>query len=136
MIYVTVVFDPKRIAQILIDNFKPWLQTEVASVLSAFNSRLDQSSTEDITTKESEIFVTQQEVHPTDVNAPPFMINIQAGRSKGRDGNEIAQMLCNGITDTEWLPEACLGEGQSSVLVAFHENDGFAFTRTPKQRRY
>jgi len=136
MIFVTVVFDPKRIAQILIDDFKPWLQTEVASVLSAFNSRLDPSSTEDITTGKSEVSVTQQEVHPTDVNAPPFMIYIQAGRPRGRNGNKIAQMLCNGITDTEWLPEACLGEGQSCVLVAFHENDGFEFTRTSNQRRY
>ena len=85
------------------------------------------SSTEDITTSKDEIFVTQQKVHPTDVGAAPFEIYIQAGRPKGRDGDKIVHILGGRIAETGWLPEEFLGEGQSCIFVAFHENNGFGF---------
>ena len=127
MPYVTVVFDPKKITQEIVDKFKPWLQSEVSRVLSSYEIRLDPSSTENIATIKSEIFVTQQAIHPSDVNASPFEIYIQAGRPKGRDGNKIVQILGDRIAETGWLPEKYLGEGQSCIFVVFHENNGFGF---------
>ena len=128
MPYVTIVFDPKKIPQKIVDKFKPWLQKEVAFAFGMDEMRVDPSSTEvDIATSKDEIFVTQQKVHPTDVNASPFEVYIQAGKPKGRDGDKLVQFLGVGIADTGWIPKQYLGDGQSCIFLVFHEHNGFAF---------
>lgn len=93
MPYATVVFDPKKVPQDVVDKLKIRLQPSVAEVLSAEATRIDSASTEDITTKTEEIMVTQHATHPTDVNVPPLEIYIQAGRPKGCSGDKIVELL-------------------------------------------
>src|SRR5688572_14564114 len=46
-----------------------------------------------IRTPRSEIFIRQQECHKTDVNPAPVEILVEAGRSKGRDGDKVADLI-------------------------------------------
>lgn len=127
MPYVTVVFDPTKVSQETVDKFKPWLQGEVATALSSKATLNHKDWQADITTKPKEIFVTQHKVHPTDVNAAPFEIYIQAGRPKRRSGDKIVELLGKAIAEAGWLPNEYLGEGQACIFIVFHEHNGFGF---------
>lgn len=131
--YVTVVFDFRVIPQETVDKFKPWLQNEVARILSSkVTLASDDHLRTDITTSPKEIFVTQYEVHPTDVNFAPFEIYIQAGRPKGRSGDKIAKLLAKAVSETGWIHNDFLGDGKSCIFIVFHENNGFGFI--PKRK--
>lgn len=127
MPYVSVVFDPKKMSQEVVDQLKAHLQPSVAEVLSAEATRIDTASTVDITTKPEEIMVTQHASHPTDVNVPPLEIYIQAGRPKGRSGDKIVELLGQAIAELDLIPSEYLGEGQAGIFVTFHEHNGFGF---------
>jgi len=127
MPYVTVVFDSNKVTQEVVDRLKPWLQPEVANILSSEEVRLDASSTVSIETSTAEIMVVQQATHPTDVNVPPLEIYIQAGRPKGRSGDKIVELLGQAIAEADLIPEEHLGEGQSGIFIVFHEHNGFGF---------
>jgi hypothetical protein len=134
MPYVTVVFDPKKVSQETVDQLKPWLQPEVARVLSMVEVMYDDSpdfdpkrTPKDLRTSPDEIMVTQQATHPTDVNVPPLEIYIQAGRPKGRSGDKIVEVLGKLVSDSGILPDGYLGDGQSGIFVVFHEYNGFGF---------
>ena len=127
MPYVKVFFDPTKIRQSIIDKIKPWLQPNTADVLSDDRTRIDSGSSEDITTKPEEIFVYQHEIHPTDVNAAPLEIHIEAGRPKGRDGDKVQYLLGRRIASADLIPEEHRGEGESCIFVNFHKYNGFGF---------
>jgi len=127
MPYATVVFESKKVPQEVVDKLKICLQPLVAEVLSAEATRIDSTSTVDITTKPGEIMVVQQATHPTDVNVPPLEIYIQAGRPKGRSGDKIVELLGQAIAELDLIPSEYLGEGQSGIFIVFHEHNGFGF---------
>jgi len=127
MPYVTVVFDPAKITQPLVNTLKVLLQTEVASVMSYHGVRLDPASTEEIFVSPKEIMVMQHATHPTDVNVPPIEIYIQAGRPKGRSGDKIVELLGQMIAERDLIPSEYLGEGQAGIFITFHEHNGFGF---------
>jgi len=126
------MFDPTKIPQETVDKAKPWLQIAGAEALSSKETLPpghlpDGSKGEDITTKPEEIFVGQYMVHPTDVNPAPFEVYIQAGRSKGRNGDKVQEILGKALSETSLIPNEYLGEGQSCIFVTFHEENGFGF---------
>lgn len=127
MPYVTVVFDSKKVPQETVDKFKPWLQKEVARALSSLSTLPSGHQNEDIKTSPEEIFVGQYEAHPTDVNTAPFEIYIQAGRPKMRSGDKVQEILGKAVSETGWIPDEYLGDGQSCIFVVFHEHNGFGF---------
>lgn len=127
MPYVTVVFDPQKVTQPLINTLKLMLQTEVAFALSSDSVRIDSASTEDINTPPEEIMVVQHVTHPTDVNVPPLEIYIEAGRPKGRSGDKIVKLLAQAISELDLIPPEYLGDGQSGIFIVFHEHNGFGF---------
>ncbi len=128
MPYVTVVFDPMKVSQEVVDNLKTHLQPFVAEVLSAEATRIDTSDTAiDLTTKPEEIMVTQHATHPTDVNVPPLEIYIQAGRPKGRSGDKIVELLGKILAQSMLIPSQFCGEGLAGIFVTFHEHNGFMF---------
>lgn len=135
MPYVTVVFDPTKISQETVDQLKPWLQDEVAYVLSnpyvldipltpEASMELAQGA---IRTLPQEIMVTQHATHPTDVNVPPLKIYIQAGRPKHRSGDKIVALLGRLVAESALIPEEHLGEGLSGIFINFHPDNGFGF---------
>lgn len=127
MPYVTVVFDPKKVIQPLVNTLKLMLQTEVAFALSSDSVRIDPASTEDINTPPEEIMVVQHATHPTDVNVPPLEIYIEAGRPKGRSGDKIVKMLAQAISELDLIAPEYLGDGQAGIFIVFHEHNGFGF---------
>ena len=137
MPYVTVVFDPKKVSQETVDKLKPWLQPNVAEVLSSLDVVYGDYSLpgkfnkmgveEDIRTTPEEIMVMQQATHPTDVNVAPLEIFIQAGRYKGRSGDKVVAALGKRVSESEIIPNGCLGEGEAGIFVNFHEHNGFGF---------
>ena len=132
MPYVTIIFDPQKVSQHLVDTLKPLLQYAVARVLNSDAVRLDPYSTIiDINTKPAEIMVIQHATHLTDVNVPPLEIYIEAGRPKGRSGDKIVELLGQAIAELGLIPHEYLGDGQAGIFVNFHENNGFGFI--PKQ---
>ena len=134
MPYVTVVFDPKKVSQETIDQLKPWLQPEVARVFSMVEILADdcpdfdpRKTPEHIRVTPQEIMVMQHATHPTDVNVPPLEIYIQAGRPKGRDGDKVATLLGELVSESGIIPEEHLGYGGAGIFVNFHEHNGFGF---------
>lgn len=134
MPYVTVVFDPKKVSQETVDKLKPWLQPEVARVLSIVETIADdypdfdpRKTPKNIRTKPEEIMVIQHATHPTDVNVPPLEIFIQAGRPKGRDGNKVVVLLGQLVRESGIIPDEHLGDGAAGIFVNFHEHNGFGF---------
>lgn len=134
MPYVTIVFDPKKVLQDTVDNLKPWLQKEVARVLSIVGTiagdypDIDaQEIQKDIQTSPDEIMVLQHATHSTDVNVPPLEIYIQAGRPKGRDGNKVVELLGQLLSESELIPDEYLGDGKAGIFITFHEHNGFGF---------
>lgn len=117
MPYATVVFDPNKISQAVIDKLKLMLQTEVAFVLSSDDVRLDPASTEDISTPPEQIMVLQHATHPTDVNVPPFELYIEAGRPKGRSEEKIIKLLGLAIAALNLFPPEYLGDGQAGIFL-------------------
>lgn len=137
MPYVTVVFDPTKVSQEIVDKLKPWLQPQVAEVLSSLDSVYGDYTLpgkvnkvgveEDIATSPDEIMVIQHETNPTDVNVPPLEIYIQAGRPKGRDGDRVVKLLSKAISESQIVLNEHLGNGQAGIFVTFHEYNGFGF---------
>lgn len=128
MPHVTVLFDPKLFPQEQVDRLKPLLPTMVAKALSSKSTLPSRYQRVDIETKPGEIFVGQYPAHPTDVNAAPFEIYIQAGRPKRRSGDKIVALLALAISEEcWWIPEEYLGDGKSCIFVVFHEHNGFGF---------
>ena len=134
MPYVTVVFDPKKVSQETVDQLKPWLQPEVARVLSMVEVMYDdypdfdsRRTPKDIRTSPDEIMIVQQITHPTDVNVPPLEIYIQAGRPKGRSGDKIVKLLGQLVSESGIVPDEYLGDGQAGIFIVFHEHNGFGF---------
>ena len=127
MPYVTVVFDPQKLTQSLVDSLKLMLQTEVAFALSSNSARIDPTMTDDINTPPEEIMVVQHATHPTDVNVPPLEIYIEAGRPKGRSGARIVKMLGQAISELDLIPSKHLGEGRAGIFIVFHERNDFGF---------
>lgn len=131
MPYVNVFFDPDKVKQATVDELKARLQPHVADVLSSDETRIDKTSTETITTTPEEIFVYQHEIHPTDVNAAPLEIHIEAGKPKGRSGEKIVELLGMRIGQEGHLPAEHLGDGQACIFLNFHEHNGFGFIPKP-----
>lgn len=137
MPYVTVVFDPQKVSQETVDRLKPWLQPQVAEVLSSLDSVYGDYTLpgkvnkvgvkEDIATSPDEIMVIQHETNPTDVNVPPLEIYIQAGRPKGRDGDRVVKLLGKAVSESEIIPNGLLGNGEAGIFITFHEHYGFRF---------
>ena len=139
MPHVTVMFNPDKVDQELIDKLKPWLQPKVAEVFSSIDAVYPDYSMpgkvgrrgieDDIATTPEEILVTQHTTHPTDVNVSPIQINIQAGRYKGRDGDRVVKLLGEAIRNEEVVPNDLdlLGDDESCIFVTFHEHNGFGF---------
>ena len=137
MLHATVMFDPKRVEQEIIDKLKPWLQPKIAEVLSSLDAVYPDYSLpgkfghrdveKDIATPPEEILVTQHATHPTDVNVSPIQINIQAGRYKGRDGDRVVKLLGEAIRDEKIVPNGLLGDDESCIFITFHEHNGFGF---------
>lgn len=137
MPYVHVFFDPTKVDQATIDKVKPWLQPNTAEVLSSLDSvygdytlpgKVNKVGVEDdIRTTKEEIFVYQHEIHPTDVNAAPLEIHIEAGAPKGRSGDKVQTLLGLKLSQSELVPDEHLGEGNSCIFVNFHEYNGFGF---------
>lgn len=132
MPYVTVRFDPQKISQKTVDKLKPWLQVAVARVLSA-KATLPRGAKTDIATNPLEIAVTQAASHPTDVNVAPLEVYIEAGRSKGRSAETIAEILSRAIDESNLIPKQYLGQGQSCIFIVFHEENGFQFIWSEKE---
>lgn len=141
MHHALVMFDPELVDQEIIDDLKPWLQPEIAEILSSIDAvypdytrpgKIGRNGIlEDIATPAEEILVTQRATHPTDVNVSPIQINIQAGMSKGRDGDRVVKLLGKAIRDEGIIPSGLLGDDKSCIFVMFHEYNGFGFI--PKQ---
>lgn len=130
MPYVTVLFDPRQVSQEIIDTLKPWLQKEVAGVLSAIETLADGYlgyDVRDIRTRSEEIMVVQHATHPTDVNVPPLEIYIQAGRPKGRNSDQVVKLLGEAVSESKIVPNGLLGDGEAGIFVTFHEHNGFGF---------
>lgn len=127
MPYVNVFFDPNKVPQKIVDKLKANLQPHTAAVLSSDEVRNHRPSAEEITTRPEEIFVYQHEIHPTDVNAAPLEIHIEAGKPKGRSGDKIVELLGQRVSEDDLIPAEYLSEGESCIFVNFHEHNGFGF---------
>lgn len=128
MPYVTVFFDPSKIGQGVIDEFKPWLKTAVASIMSNKEVLSGSATDQDITTHPAAIMVIQHAAHPTDVNVPPLELYIEGGQSKGRSPDMIIAWLGEEIALSGLIPDEYLGDlGESGIFLTFHEVNGFDY---------
>ncbi|HEV8666732.1 MAG TPA: hypothetical protein VN665_02685 [Candidatus Paceibacterota bacterium] len=132
MPHVIVHFDPKFVEQREVDKLKKALPEVVALALSSTESLprdLPQDSAKrEIRTQTHEIFVRQQEAHPTDVNPAYIEIVVEAGKSKLRDPEKVCGLIIKDIVGL--LPERLIGPAFSCVWVKFCPENGFQFTST------
>ncbi len=128
---VTVVFNPQKVPQDLVDKLKQRLPFKVAQILSSEEVRIDPSSAEDIEVGADDIKVTQQATNPTDVNMSALMIRIEAGRPKGRSGDMIVKLLGEYIAETHLISPLLLYHDQCCIFLTFHEYNGFQFIPRP-----
>ena len=133
MPYVNVFFDPDKVPQAVVDQLKAKLQPHTAAVLSSDEVRKHRPSAYDITVRPEEIFVYQHMIHPTDVNAAPLEIHIEAGKPKGRSGKKIVRLLGQRVSEDELIPPQYLGDGESCIFVNFHKHNGFGFIPKPRK---
>jgi hypothetical protein len=132
MPYITLNFDETKIPQARIDKIKPLLPEIIAKAMSS----LDNASgpwgervkmEESFKTAPSAIFVKQYIVHPTDQNAAPFEIYIEAGQARGRDPEKVRLDIAAALVATGLLPPSLLGFDKSCIFIVFHEVNAFGY---------
>jgi hypothetical protein len=136
MPHVTVFFDPQEFDQALVDRLKPWLQVEVASVMSNRATLVNPNQDDgdgNIKVRPEEVMVVQWMAHPTDVGVPPFEIYIRPGRTKGRSPMKVVKLLAAAISMSRMVPGQYLGLGKSGIFIRFCEDNAFGFIRNPDE---
>ena len=76
-------------------------------------------------TNPNEIFVRGFACHQTDVNPAAIEVEINAGRSHGRDAQKVSDLVEARVRQEPLLPNSLLGPDGFCVWTHFHENDGF-----------
>ncbi|HRH55705.1 MAG TPA: hypothetical protein PK609_02460 [Candidatus Paceibacterota bacterium] len=123
MPHVIVHFDPTRIDQSVIDELKPALQRFVSQGMTYPATECEDR--QEILVELNEIYVRQQEAHPTDVNPAIVEVEIQAGKAHGRDASKVVEDISELISESGIIPKEILATPDVCIWLRFCDDNAF-----------